>query len=55
MIAGSAKAMDHSENDPAPAKPSDQSPSFWNWLRTWRQVLIGELLHLLEPHRNGGR
>jgi len=50
---GSAKATEKSTQHPAARRSQDSNLAILGWLRTWRQVLIAELLITLERRSYG--
>jgi hypothetical protein len=49
VVSGAATSLED-KNRPSAAKPAlAASGRLKTWLRSWYHVLIGELLHLLEP------
>ena len=53
MMQASAKAVDNRSQQQASPEPAGPKPDFRTWLRTWSQVLIAELLHVLDRRRFG--
>ncbi len=51
MQEGSAKAFEKNQNQQSTVSSNNCSPSFLVWLRTWRQVIIAELLQVMEGRR----
>ena len=51
MMQASAKAVDNRSNEQPSPEPPSPKPNFRTWLRTWGQVLIAELLHVLDRRR----